>query len=123
MSSVGRGGEGSLSSPRPGGGWQQLIQRPGASLTSHVLSPALPSPSLLTQVSAFPRPAGKDHVPGECGISFYRTVLSRGLRDASKNAANKILQAGPKITEDARQVENGGHGEGGADALLRPPQF
>lgn len=36
-------------------------------LSCLLLPPPQPLPP---QVSAFPRPARKDHVPGECGISF-----------------------------------------------------
>lgn len=49
---------------------EQLILRLEARLASHVLSS--PPRSLPPQVSAFPRPARKDHVPGECGTSLHR---------------------------------------------------
>lgn len=100
---------GTSGSPVPG-----VVQRLIPRLTS--FPPPQPLPP---QVSAFPRPAKKDHVPGECGVSLYCALFYRRFQVAHKNASNNTKCKRIRIRENRKRMEDQSRGKGGADSLQR----
>lgn len=82
-----------------------------------------PHPNVCLTGVCLPRTTGKDHGPGECGISLHCASFHQGFRDLKECTQSKNNAAEVRISENRKRMTTQGPGEVREDTLQRLPEL